>query len=139
MEDVYITCPICKQLLKQEQLSDHKLRIHESRPGIVLEPSITHNGITKQKKETINTPFIGKNFHLISKRATRIEKTGRCSRCNKIKSLLWCYSESSSGRIYLCTVCKEKVRGQLLHKSSRKPDAMDKAISSHFEGNRRRH
>ena len=58
-----------------------------------------------------------------------------CSECGLSANVLWRYSKSNRGVVYLCRRCKPIV----FDRSFGEVDAMKCAWTSHFESNRRRH
>lgn len=74
---------------------------------------------------------------LESKRGTRVEGIRKCDECRETDTILWRYSKSNRGEVYICGRCKQRVRDRSFHRV----DIMDTPLVwvNPFETNRRKH
>jgi hypothetical protein len=72
---------------------------------------------------------------LVSRRGKRVKELHRCDECGVTEKVLWRYSKSNGGVVYICDRCK----GKVFDRSFDELDAMNLAWTSDFESNPRRH
>lgn len=112
-----IRCVKCGKLIEQRDFDKHIEQTH---------PKPTFGPAQSEGRKGI--------IVLISKRGVR-EGDGTCDNCGMRHTSVWHYKESNQGRVCLCGVCKQTV----FDRSFGRIDAMDHAVTSSFETNRRRH
>lgn len=72
---------------------------------------------------------------LRSKRGKKIENSGKqCNECGYSNKILWLYSKSNFGPVYLCSRCKPKV----FDRSFGEVDALRMSLPGHYGGNSHR-
>src|SRR3989344_7355632 len=122
-----------------EYAEKNGLSMSEARKKLASMASMMSPRLKKIKaSERIDRNKSTPKFQLISKRGNRVEGMRKCNKCGKQFKATWRYTESTRGTVYLCMVCKERVKRKKGRR--RKIDALDLAYSGgSFESNSRRH
>lgn len=90
-----VKCPYCKKKLLQS-----RLKTHLKKPPCSLQAHPDQYPNHEQPKDRLI---------LDSKRGKKYHFRGRCSNCSAKTNMLWCYSRSNWGKVFLCSACKNEV------------------------------
>ncbi len=157
-----VRCPVCSNPVKPKNLPAHIENVHSPeaetnrRERQAKERSLAKQKAKERRRELVKCKkcaiklmrkdmkkhmreahgILPGSLRLISRRGSRVEGPKDCSACNKSKSPVWRYSESSRGSVFICAACKPR----LFDRSFGTKDVMDYAITGGaFESSRRRH
>jgi len=100
-------CEICGVDVSSKSSMKHMKKIHFN--------EYIHNKFPPSKKREKNGL---RNIILISQRGTRFRGDQECTNCNRIVLNPTKYSESNFGEVYLCALCKPKIRKKSFGKAN---------------------
>ncbi len=109
MSKFYIACPVCGKRILESRSATHFLRVHDQ--GRII---------------------------LKSSKAIRDYEHRLCDGCGKQFKMVWRYSESNRGVVYLCEGCNREVRKRSFKKNQ---DVLDNhgTLINNFESNPHKH
>jgi DNA-directed RNA polymerase subunit RPC12/RpoP len=134
-----VKCSTCGAVVQQAYLHDHLyahmgniFRAQDKARRVQAKPKKLNLANEWKKSDTF---YQSGKIILQSKRGTRVSG-GQCDECNVKEKVLWKFSKSTRGTVYICSRCKPKV----LDRSFGTTDALDSAYSGGaFEMNPRKH
>jgi hypothetical protein len=108
MSKSYINCPVCGRRILSSRSSTHFLRVHDE----------SHIILRERKGE-------------------RVEERLDCNGCGKPFNVLWKFTKTNRGVVYLCPTCIGIARKRSFYSK----DLLDseKVVVNSFETNRRKH
>ncbi len=109
MNKSYIECPICGKSILESRSGTHFFRVHDK--GHII---------------------------LKSKKGIRIEEPRKCNGCDKQFNVLWMFTQSNRGVVYLCPDCIGVAKKKSFKANQ---DVLDskKTLVNNFERNPRKH
>lgn len=105
----YINCPVCGRRILSNRSATHFLRVHDESRIILKE-----------------------------RKGERVEERRECNGCGKPFNVLWMFTKTNRGIVYLCPTCIGIARKRSFNNNQ---DVLDskKTVVNSFETNRRKH